>query len=129
MKFDPLTMKFEAISGMGQFGNTIDNDGNRFFCTNRNPIMMEIIPQDVATRNPFVTISKRHTDVGPSGGDTLVFPLVDMKSNYLSHAGTHTSACGVTAYRGDLWDMDFQHSVFACEPIGHLVTRSIIEPQ
>ncbi|MDG1897179.1 MAG: c-type cytochrome [Fuerstiella sp.] len=129
MKFDPRTMKFESISGMGQFGNTIDNDGNRFFCTNRNPIMMEIIPQNAATRNPFVTISKRHTDVGPSGGDTLVFPLVAMKSNYLSHAGTHTSACGVTAYRGDLWDNDFQHSVFACEPIGHLVTRSIIEPQ
>ena len=129
MKFDPRTMKFEAISGMGQFGNTIDNDGNRFFCTNRNPIMMEIIPQNVATRNPFVTISARHTDVGPSGGDTLVFPLVDMKSNYLSHAGTHTSACGVTAYRGDLWDTDFQHSVFACEPIGHLVTRSILQPQ
>jgi putative membrane-bound dehydrogenase-like protein len=129
MRFDPRTMKFEAISGMGQFGNTIDNDGNRFFCTNRNPIMMEIIPQNVATRNPFVSISKRHTDVGPSGGDTLVFPLVAMKSNYLSHAGTHTSACGVTAYRGNLWDSDFQHSVFACEPIGHLVTRSIIEPQ
>ncbi|MEO2028540.1 MAG: PVC-type heme-binding CxxCH protein [Fuerstiella sp.] len=129
MRFDPRTMKFEAISGMGQFGNTIDNDGNRFFCTNRNPIMMEIIPQDVATRNPFVTLSKRHTDVGPSGGDTLVFPLVDMKSNYLSHAGTHTSACGVTAYRGDLWDTDFQHSVFVCEPIGHLVTRTIVEPQ
>lgn len=129
MRFDPLTMKFEPISGLGQFGNTVDREGNRFFCTNRNPIMMEIIPQAAAGRNPFVTISLRHTDVGPSGGDTKVFPLVAMKSNYLSHAGTHTSACGVTAYLGDLWNAEFQHSVFDCEPVGHLVTRSIVESQ
>lgn len=129
MRFDPLTMQFESVSGLGQFGNTIDNDGHRFFCTNRNPIMMEMIPESAAKRNPFATISRRHTDVGPSGGDTQVFPLVDMKSNWLAHAGTHTSACGVTAYRGDLWNDEFQHSVFACEPVGHLVTRSIVTPQ
>ncbi|MEQ9411279.1 MAG: c-type cytochrome, partial [Fuerstiella sp.] len=129
MRFDPLTMEFEPVSGLGQFGNTVDNDGNRFFCTNRNPIMMEMIPQQLASLNPLVSVGTRHTDVGPSGGDTRVYPLVAMKSNWLSHAGTHTSACGVTAYRGDLWDTAFQHSVFACEPVGHLVTRSVVEPQ
>lgn len=129
MRFNPRTMEFEAISGLGQFGNTIDNNGTRFFCTNRNPIMMEIIPQWAAQKYPWVAGGRRHADVGPSGGATKVFPLVDMKSNWLSHAGTHTSACGVTAYRGDLWDSDFRNSVFVCEPVGHLVTRSIVEPQ
>lgn len=129
MRFDPFTMKFEPISGLGQFGNTINNDGIRFFSTNRNPIMMAMIPQSIVGRNPYQSIGKRHADVGPSGGDTKVFPLIDMKSNWLAHAGTHTSACGVTAYRGDLWDTDFQNSVFVCEPIGHLVTRSIIRHQ
>ncbi len=129
MRFHPLTMKFETISGMGQFGNTCDNDGYRFFSTNRNPIMMEVIPQSVAGRNPFASIGVRHSDVGPSGGDTKVYPLVAMKSNWLAHAGTHTSACGVTAYRGNLWDEEFQHSVFACEPVGHLVTRTIVTRQ
>ncbi len=129
MRFDPVTMKFETVSGMGQFGNTVDNDGNRFFSTNRNPIMMEMISESVGKRNPFAIISPRHVDVGPSCGDTKVFPLVNMKSNWLAHAGTHTSACGVTAYRGDLWDTSFQHSVFVCEPVGHLVTRSIVASQ
>ncbi|MCA9047534.1 MAG: hypothetical protein KDA89_02330, partial [Planctomycetaceae bacterium] len=129
MRFDPLTMKFERISGLGQFGNTVDNDGHRFFSTNRNPIMVEMIPQPIADRNPFVSVSRRHADVGPSGGDTRVYPLVEMKSNWLAHAGTHTSACGVSAYRGQLWDDDFQHSVFACEPVGHLVTRSVVRPK
>ena len=36
-RFDPFTREFEAVSGVGQFGLTIDDHGNRFVCTNRNP--------------------------------------------------------------------------------------------
>jgi len=128
-RFNPLTREFGPAAGLGQFGNTIDNFGNRFFCTNRNPIMTSLLPLDVVQRNPFAVIPDPKYDVGPSGGDTRVYPLVEMKSNYLSHAGTHTSACGVTAYHGDLFGSDFDHSVFVCEPIGHLVTRSIVRPE
>lgn len=126
-RFDPLTMKFESVTGLGQFGNTFDRDGHRFFCTNRNPIMTEVLPLSALQRNPFAGLSTGHVDVGPAGEETRVYPLVDMKSNYLSHAGTHTSACGVTAYRGDLFSESFQRSVFVCEPVGHLVTRSVIQ--
>ena len=127
-RFHPGTMKFESESGTGQFGNTIDRWGHRFYCTNRNPIITTLLPPAVLNRNPFAVVSRGYYDVGKSGGDTRVYPLVSMKSNYLSHAGTHTSACGVTAYTGDLLAGDFQNSVFVCEPIGHLVTRSIVEP-
>lgn len=123
-RFDPRTMKFEADSGLGQFGNTIDRWGNRFYCTNRNPIMTTHLPPSVLNRNPYSITAAAHYDVGKSGGDTRVYPLVAMKSNYLSHAGTHTSACGVTAYNGDLLGPEYESSVFVCEPIGHLVTRS-----
>lgn len=127
-RFNPLTMEFEADSGMGQFGNTVDRWGNRFYCTNRNPIMTTLLPPAILKRNPYAITSAASYDVGNSGGDTRVYPLVEMKSNYLSHAGTHTSACGVTAYTGDLLGGTFQDSVFVCEPIGHLVTRSIVKP-
>ena len=127
-RFNPLTMKFEADSGMGQFGNTVDRWGNRFYCTNRNPIMTTLLPPATLKRNPYAITAAASYDVGTSGGDTRVYPLVEMKSNYLSHAGTHTSACGVTAYTGDLLGGTFQDSVFVCEPIGHLVTLSIIKP-
>lgn len=126
--FDPVTMEFESVTGLGQFGNTIDNQGHRFFSTNRNPIMMEVLPMSVLRAHPLVGIASGHTDVGPAGENTRVFPLVTMKSNWLAHAGTHTSACGVTAYRGSLFSESFQHSVFACEPVGHLITRSVVEP-
>ena len=127
-RFHPETMKFEADSGMGQFGNTVDRWGHRFYCTNRNPIMTTLLPPALMTRNPYSVISRGHYDVGKSGGETRVYPRVEMKSNYLSHAGTHTSACGVTAYLGDLLGPEYLNSVFVCEPIGHLVTRSIVEP-
>jgi putative membrane-bound dehydrogenase-like protein len=128
-RFDPRTMEFEADNGLGQFGNTIDKYGYRFFTTNRNPIMVRRLTRGEAQRNPFVSVSRGHVDVGPSGGDTRVYPLVAMKSNWLSHAGTHTSACGVTAYTGNLFGVEpDQSSVFVCEPVGHLVTRSIVYP-
>ncbi len=127
-RFDPKTMQFESVTGLGQFGNTIDNDGHRFFSTNRNPIMTDVLPRSALSRNPFYSVPAGHTDVGPGGEQTRVFPLVAMKSNWLSHAGTHTSACGVTAYRGDLFGPEGSNSVFACEPVGHLVTRNLIQP-
>ncbi len=128
VRFNPRTMELQADSGLGQFGNTIDRWGNRFYCTNRNPIMTTFLPPDVLARNPYHVVAKAYYDVGKAGGDTRVYPLVEMKSNYLSHAGTHTSACGTTAYTGDLSSGDFLDSVFVCEPIGHLVTRSIVKP-
>jgi putative membrane-bound dehydrogenase-like protein len=127
-RFHPESMKFEAIAGAGQFGNTIDNFGHRFFSSNRNPIMTDVLSMDLVQKNPFAGVSVGHTDVGPSGEKTRVYPIVTMKSNWLSHAGTHTSACGVTAYRGGLFGAESDTSVFVCEPVGHLVTRSVIEP-
>ena len=126
-RFHPLTMEFGPDSGAGQYGNTVDNWGHRFFSWNRHPIRVAMLPYRAMHRNPFVVISTAYTDVAPSGGDAIVFPLVEMKSNWLSHAGTHTSACGVTAYVGDLLGSGFANSVFVCEPVGHLVTRSIVK--
>ena len=128
-RFHPETMQFQAITGAGQFGNTIDNFGHRYFSSNRNPIMTDVLSLEQVSRNPFAGVSVGHTDVGPSGEKTQVFPLVTMKSNWLAHAGTHTSACGVTAYRGGLFGEESDRSVFVCEPVGHLITRSVIEPQ
>lgn len=128
-RFHPRTMEFESDNGLGQFGNTIDKYGYRFFTTNRNPIMVTMLTREEARRNPFVSVPRGYTDVGPSGGDTRVYPLVAMKSNWLEHAGTHTSACGVSAYFGGLFgDTPDESSIFVCEPVGHLVTRTIVHP-
>lgn len=124
--FDPLTREFGPAAGTGQFGNTITAWGDRLFSTNRNPIIAAPMTYEELRRNRFSPIYAQQYDVAPSGGDSKVFPLVAMKSNWLSHAGTHTSACGTTAYVGDALGPQMDDSVFACEPIGHLVTRAIV---
>ncbi|WP_158545239.1 PVC-type heme-binding CxxCH protein [Bremerella cremea] len=124
--FDPLTYEFGAASGTGQYGNTITAWGDRLFATNRNPIIATTMTNEEATRNKFFAVRGIQYDVAPSGGNSKVFPLVAMKSNWLSHAGTHTSACGTTAYVGDGLGPKMVDSVFACEPIGHLVTRAVV---
>ncbi|PQO38130.1 PVC-type heme-binding CxxCH protein [Blastopirellula marina] len=124
--FDPITYEFGAASGTGQYGNTITAWGDRLFATNRNPIIATTMTDEQAARNKYAAIRGIQYDVAPSGGNSKVFPLVAMKSNWLSHAGTHTSACGTTAYVGDGLGKKMDDSVFACEPIGHLVTRAIV---
>lgn len=126
-RFHPRTMQFEAVAGAGQFGNTIDALGRRYFSSNRNPIMTDMFTLAQTGLNPFAGVSIGHVDVGPSGEKTRVYPAVTMKSNWLSHAGTHTSACGVTAYRGGCFGENSDSQVFVCEPVGHLVTRSVIQ--
>jgi putative membrane-bound dehydrogenase-like protein len=126
-RFNPQTMAFESDSGVGQYGNTIDRWGRRFYGSNRNPIMTTFLTPSVIARNQFFVPARAHYDVGDAGGETRVFPLVQMNSNYLSHAGTHTAACGTTAYTGEFEHRALQSSVMVCEPIGHLVTRSIIQ--
>src|SRR5262245_11269829 len=37
-RFDPRTGRAEAVSGNGQFGLCFDDWGNRFVCSNRNPV-------------------------------------------------------------------------------------------
>ena len=125
--FHPTTMEFKPAGGWGQFGNTVDRWGNRFFCTNRNPVKMSRLTWEQSRRNRFTVISTTEVDVAPFGGETKVYPLVEMKSNYLSHVGTHTSACGVTAYTGDKFgERHDENSVFVCEPVGNLITRTQI---
>lgn len=129
--FDPVTHEFGSTQGLGQYGNTVDRWGNRFFCTNRNPIKADFLSREVASRNSNHSLTRAEYDVASSGADSKVFPLRAMKSNYLSHAGTHTSACGTTAWLGPTSSgiaiqKQLANSVFVCEPIGHLVTRTIV---
>lgn len=125
--FDPLTDAFGPASGTGQYGNTFTAWGDRLFSTNRNPVIAVTMSWEEMRRNPHASIHQVQYDVAPSGSESRVFPLVAMKSNWLSHAGTHTSACGTTAYLGGALGESMANSVFACEPIGHLVTRAIVE--
>ena len=51
-RFNPISGRHEAISGMGQFGNTFDDWGRRFVCDNRHHLRHVVIENRYLQRNP-----------------------------------------------------------------------------
>jgi putative membrane-bound dehydrogenase-like protein len=128
LKFDPRTGAYEAIAGSGQFGLTFDDFGNRFICSNRNPLMHVVLEDRYLARNPNFAVTAVQNDVAASGEASHVFPLVEAWTTSILHAGQYTAACGVDIYRGDALPEEYYGNGFTCEPTGSLVHREVIEP-
>ena len=128
-RFDPLTGKYEAVSGPGQFGLTFDDFGNRFVCSNRNPCMHVVLEDRYLKRNPYLAVPRVLHDVSPAGAESRVYPISHAWTTSNLHAGQFTAACGVTIYRGDLLPAEFRGNSFVCEPTGNLVHRDVLKPQ
>ncbi|MCB1061465.1 MAG: DUF1080 domain-containing protein [Verrucomicrobiae bacterium] len=121
LRYDPYTKAISAVSGGGQFGASLDDWNRRFFCSNRNPVMFAVMPLDAVKRNPFANITLGHEDIQEPGA--RVFPFNLSHTTSAAHAGTHTAACGLGVYRGDLMP-DLNGNVFVCDPTAQLVTRN-----
>jgi len=128
LKFDPRTGAYEAIAGSGQFGLTFDDYGNRFICSNRNPLMHVVLEDRYLARNPNFAVPAVQHDVAASGEASKVFPLVEAWTTSILHAGQYTAACGVDIYRGDALPKEYYGNSFTCEPTGSLVHREVISP-
>ena len=127
-RFNPLTGHHEAVSGNGQFGMTFDDYGNRFICSNRNPLMQVILEDRFLARNPRVAIPATIHDVAAAGSTSRIFPLSRAWTTSNLHAGQFTAACGVTIYRGDALPETFYGNGFTCDPTGNLVHRESLQP-
>ena len=127
-RFQPLTGKYESISGIGQFGLTFDDYGNRFVCTNRNPNKHIVLENRYLKRNPYLAVKSVYHDVSPDGEDSRVYALSRTWTTSTLHAGQFTAACGVTIYRGGLFPQGFYGNSFTCEPTANLVHRDVLTP-
>ncbi len=127
-RFDPLTRKFESVSGAGQFGLAFDDYGNRFVCSNRNPAIHIVLEDRYLKKNPLVAVDAVSHDVAKAGDESRVFPITNVWTTSNLHAGQFTAACGLAIYRGDALPAEFYGNIFVCEPTGHLVHREIMKP-
>ncbi|MBM80458.1 MAG: hypothetical protein CMJ78_07685 [Planctomycetaceae bacterium] len=125
-RFDPRSDRSEAVTGVGQFGLTFDNYGNRFVCSNRNPCKQIVIKDRYLKQNPLAAIPTLVNDVSPAGDSSRIFPISRAWTTSNLHAGQFTAACGVTIYRGDLMPSMTGNS-FTCDPTGNLVHRDILK--
>ena len=127
-RFDPLTREFEVVSGVGQFGLTFDDYGNRFVCSNRNPVKHIVLEDRYLNKNSLVTVATTIHDVARAGAASRIYPVTRAWTTSNLHAGQFTAACGVEVYRGDLLPKEYYGNVFICEPTGHLIHREIMRP-
>lgn len=125
-RFDPHTREFEAVSGVGQFGLTFDDYGNRFVCSNRNPLKHIVLENRDLKRNPLARITTVFHDVAKAGTESRIYPISRAWTTSNLHAGQFTAACGVTIYRGRALPDEFFGNGFTCDPTGNLVHREVL---
>jgi putative membrane-bound dehydrogenase-like protein len=127
-RFDPKTKDFEAVSGFGQFGLTFDDFGNRFVCSNRNPLRHIVLEDRYIQRNPRVAVSETVHDVAAHGENSRIFPRSRAWTTSTLHAGQFTAACGVFLYRGTQLPALYHGAGFTCDPTGNLVHCELLRP-
>jgi putative membrane-bound dehydrogenase-like protein len=127
-RFDPTTEKFETITGREQFGNAFDDWFNRFVCSESNPLVHEVLPQEYLERNPYLAVSAGMNDLSP--GVTPIFRISPVErwrqirstrrlaagERGINSAGLSQNvmdaAAGLTIYRGHAYPEKYRGDVF-----------------
>lgn len=135
-RFNPDTFEVEPWPGIGQFGLCFDDFGRKFNVSNRNPLKHVVVHPRYLKRNPYFAFSKVEYDTAPSGTAAICWPISEDTTTAgfhprlmaTPHAGTFTSACGISIYRGTALPNGFYGSAICCEPAQNMVQRQVITP-
>ncbi len=143
-RFDPATEKFETITGTVQFGNTFDDWGNRFVCSESQPLSHIVLPEEYLVRNPFLATASAIQNVAP--GPVPIFRISPIErwrhirssrriaKNERAAASPGAShhvvdaAAGVTIYRGGVYPPEYYGQVFVGDGQNNLVHRRELVP-
>ena len=136
---------FELETGPGQFGQTIDDYGHRFFSQNSIHLQQAVIPWRYTHRHAFLPTSKFNVTV--TDHQEIMFQETappywraersarrnkaykESNLNRIEYAEDRFSgATGSTVYNGDAMPKEFYGNVFTADVSGHLVHRDILSP-
>ncbi len=126
LRYDPRSGTIAPATGAGQFGGTLDDWNRHYYCSNRNPLMVSVMPLEAVRRNPQAGILVGHEDALPAASP--VHPLHLTHTTTPGEAGTFTAACGLSVYRGELMP-DLAGQVLVCEPTAELISRNRLTPR
>lgn len=143
-RFDPETHEFETISGTIQFGNSFDDWGNRFTCSQAQPLLHVVLPQQYLARNPYLAVPTAINDIARASVPVFRISPIEhwrqIRSDRLAKF-THRdpakfgvsqhvidAAAGITVYRGAAYPKEFYGNVFVGEAQHNLVHRRTLIP-
>ena len=126
LSLDPRTRSFRAESGGAQHGQTFDNWGNRFVCSNSDHLQWIEFEQRHLARNRMLTGYRGRRSVAVDGAAAEVYRTSSVEPWRIVRtrlrvkgmvggpvegggraSGYFTSASGVTVYSGDLFPTPF----------------------
>ncbi|MFO0910995.1 MAG: PVC-type heme-binding CxxCH protein [Isosphaeraceae bacterium] len=143
-RFDPNSEVLEPITGTVQFGNTFDDYGNRFLCSESRPLMHAVLPRAALARNPNLAVATALENV--AGNPVPIFRISPTErwrqirsSRRIAHgergadsagASHHVvdAAAGVTIYRGDAYPPEYRGNAFVCDAQNNLIHRMKLVP-
>ena len=137
--------EFEVETGPGQFGQTIDDWGHRFFTGNSTHIQQVVIPWRYTHRHPCLPSPRAVADI--SDHEEIMYQETEppywraertrrrnerYQENNLDrveYAEDHfTGATGGTIYTADAFPEEFYGNIFTGDVSGNLVHRDILIP-
>ncbi|MBI2949473.1 MAG: CehA/McbA family metallohydrolase [Verrucomicrobia bacterium] len=143
-RFDPGTEQFEPISGSVQFGNTFDDWGNRFLCSESQPLLHEVLPRQYLARNPYLPVPSAIHNLAPAPVPIFRISPIERwrqirSSRRIAHgarpptvagASHHVvdAAAGVTIYRGGAYPLDYYGNAFVGDAQNNLIHRRRLKP-
>ncbi len=135
--------KFEPETGPGQFGQTIDEWGHRFFTENTIHLQQAIIPWRYLHRHPYLPSTTAVVNI--SDHDPIMYQETpppywraertsrrnkqyqEHKLTRVEYAEDHfTGASGGTIYMGDAFPKEYYGNVFTGDVAGNLVHRDVL---
>jgi putative membrane-bound dehydrogenase-like protein len=143
-RFDPETEQFEPIVGTVQFGNSFDDWGNRFLCSESGPIYQAVLETRYLERNPYLPASSGVYNVG--GGNVPIFRISPVERwrhirssrrialstrNSLGAGVSHhviDAGAGITIYRGNAYPPSFYGNAIVGDAQNNLVHRMLLTP-
>lgn len=136
--------QFELETGPGQFGQTIDDWGHRFFTENSIHLQQAVIPWRYVHRHPYLPSSKFNVSI--TDHEELMFQetappywraersrqrnemFQKAKMNRVEYAEDHfTGASGGTIYNGDGFPKEYYGNIFTTDVSGNLIHRDILK--
>lgn len=147
-RFDPVTERFEPLSGGARFGGSFDDWGNRFLCNIRNPVQHVVLPARYLARNPHLPVRSAIHDAAAFGDQLPVYRIsafepwrevrakrwagerdtINPRSELIG-GGVFTSTSGLTVYRGAAYPEKFSGAAILGEVANNVIHVQRLAPE
>jgi putative membrane-bound dehydrogenase-like protein len=143
--FDPRTLQLTAEAGGGQYGQSFDDRGRRFTCSNSDHVRVFMAEARYTGRNPWFAMPRSLVSIAADGPAAPVFrtspeePWRVLRTQWRVSglvpgpiegggraSGYFTSATGLTIYRGDAWPDGYVGDAFIADCGSNLLHRKRI---